>query len=193
MRETRRIARGTHGNALIADSNLESGSFRPVPIGGRVGGIDRGYFAAGAINGYSLTRYADGTWALRGTLVNFDAFKIRQRPLVAISPPQDDAGRFGHVRRVKRPPGPARVHCPTEGRRVALAGEDVGSQRRAWTAGSARDLGRAVTGNDHRGQIGDESWGRRGLCGRRRAGCCCPRGNGCSSNNGSPRASSARI
>src|SRR4026208_1570952 len=93
MRETRRIARGTHGHAWIADSNLESGSVRPVPIRGVVGRIDGGYFAAGAINGYSLTRYADGTWALRGTLVNFDAFKIRQRPLGFIAPPQDGEGR----------------------------------------------------------------------------------------------------
>src|SRR4026207_178631 len=94
MRETRRIARGTHGHAWIADSNLESGSVRPVPIRGVVGRIDWGYFAAGAINGYSLTRYADGTWALRGTLVNFDAFKIRQRPLVFIAPHKDGEWRW---------------------------------------------------------------------------------------------------
>lgn len=66
----------------------------PRPIRGVVGRIDWGYFAAGAINGYSLHRGADGTWALRGTLVHFDAFKIRQRPLVFIAPHQHGEWRW---------------------------------------------------------------------------------------------------
>lgn len=56
------------------------------PIRGVVGRIDWGYFAAGAVNGYTLQQLSDGTWALRGTLVTFDAFKIRQRPLIFIAP-----------------------------------------------------------------------------------------------------------
>src|SRR4026208_81355 len=92
MRETRRIARGTHGHAWIADSNLENVCVPPVPFRCVVGRIDWSYFAAGAINGYSLTRYADGAWALRGTLVNFDAFKIRPRPPVFIAPHKDRGG-----------------------------------------------------------------------------------------------------
>lgn len=56
------------------------------PIRGVVGRIDWGYFAAGAINGYTVQQLPDGTWTLRATLVNFDAFKIRQRPLVFIAP-----------------------------------------------------------------------------------------------------------
>lgn len=66
----------------------------PRPIRGVVGRLDWGYFAAGAINGYSLHRCADGTWALRGTLVRFDAFKIRQRPLVFIAPHQHGEWRW---------------------------------------------------------------------------------------------------
>lgn len=58
----------------------------PRPIRGIVGRIDWGYFSAGAINGYRITRCADGTWSLYGTLVDFDAFKIRQRPLVFVAP-----------------------------------------------------------------------------------------------------------
>lgn len=58
----------------------------PRPIRGVVGRIDWGYFAAGAINGYRLSRCGDGTWSLRGTLVSFDAFKIRQRNLIFAAP-----------------------------------------------------------------------------------------------------------
>lgn len=56
------------------------------PIRGVVGRLDWGYFVAGAINGYTAQRLEDGSWDLTGTLVNFDAFKIRQRPLVFIAP-----------------------------------------------------------------------------------------------------------
>lgn len=63
-------------------------------IRGVVGRIDWGYFSAGAINGYRLHRNADDTWALHGTLVSFDAFKIRQRPLVFIAPHQDGEWRW---------------------------------------------------------------------------------------------------
>jgi hypothetical protein len=58
----------------------------PRPIRGVVGRIDWGYFAAAAINGYSLRRQADGTWALRGVVVSCDAFKINQRPLTFVAP-----------------------------------------------------------------------------------------------------------
>lgn len=53
---------------------------------GVVGRLDWGYFAAGAINGYTAQRQPDGTWVLRGTLVTCDAFKIRQRPLIFVAP-----------------------------------------------------------------------------------------------------------
>jgi len=64
------------------------------PIRGVVGRIDWGYFAAGAINGYTVARCEDGSWMLTGTLVNFDAFKIRQRPLVFIAPHQHGEWRW---------------------------------------------------------------------------------------------------
>jgi hypothetical protein len=53
---------------------------------GVVGRIDWGYFAAGAINGYRVSKSADGVWTMTGTLVNFDAFKIRQRNLIFVAP-----------------------------------------------------------------------------------------------------------
>lgn len=53
---------------------------------GVIGRIDWGYFRAGAINGYRVSRSADGVWTLTGTLVAFDAFKMRQRNLVFVAP-----------------------------------------------------------------------------------------------------------
>lgn len=64
------------------------------PIRGVVGRIEWGYFPAGAINGYTVTRCADGTWSLHATLVNFDAFKIRQRNLIFVAPHQDGEWRW---------------------------------------------------------------------------------------------------
>lgn len=55
------------------------------PISGAKGRIDWGYFTAGAIQGYSLKKQNDGTWALSANLVSFDAFKIRQKPLTFIA------------------------------------------------------------------------------------------------------------
>jgi hypothetical protein len=63
-------------------------------IRGVVGRIDWGYFAAGAINSYSVQRCDDGTWALHATLVTFDAFKIRQRNLIFIAPHKDGEWRW---------------------------------------------------------------------------------------------------
>jgi hypothetical protein len=63
-------------------------------IRGVVGRIDWGYFVAGAVNNYSLQRCEDGTWALHGTLVNFDAFKMRQRNLIFIAPHKDGEWRW---------------------------------------------------------------------------------------------------
>lgn len=64
------------------------------PIRGVVGRIDWGYFPAAAINGYTAQQLADGTWSLHATVVTFDAFKIRQRPLVFIAPHQNGEWRW---------------------------------------------------------------------------------------------------
>jgi len=64
------------------------------PIRGIVGRIDWGYFAAAAINGYTAHQLADGQWSLHATVVTFDAFKIRQRPLVFVAPHQDGEWRW---------------------------------------------------------------------------------------------------
>jgi hypothetical protein len=53
---------------------------------GVVGRIDWGYFVAGAINNYSVQRVADGSWTLKGTLVNHNSFNIRQRNLIFVAP-----------------------------------------------------------------------------------------------------------
>jgi hypothetical protein len=63
-------------------------------IRGVVGRIDWGYFAAAALNGYAIRPCADGSWTFRGTVVTFDAFKIRQRPLVFVAPHQDGEWRW---------------------------------------------------------------------------------------------------
>lgn len=63
-------------------------------VRGVVGRIDWGYFAAAAINGYTLKQMDDGTWQLKATAVNLDAFKIRQRPLVFIAPHKDGEWRW---------------------------------------------------------------------------------------------------
>lgn len=64
------------------------------PIHGVVGRIDWGYFAAAAINNYSARQLADGSWSLAATVVTFDAFKIRQRPLVFIAPHKNGEWRW---------------------------------------------------------------------------------------------------
>lgn len=64
------------------------------PIRGVVGRIDWGYFAAAAINGYTARQLPDGSWSLHATIVTFDAFKMRQRPLVFIAPHQDGEWRW---------------------------------------------------------------------------------------------------
>lgn len=64
------------------------------PIRGVVGRIDWGYFAAAAINGYTVRHLPDGAWSLRGTAINVDAFKICQRPLTFIAPHKDGEWRW---------------------------------------------------------------------------------------------------
>lgn len=63
-------------------------------IRGVVGRIDWGYFSAAAINGYALSRSEDASWALTGTVVTFDAFKLRQRPLTFVAPHKDGEWRW---------------------------------------------------------------------------------------------------
>jgi hypothetical protein len=66
----------------------------PRAIRGVVGRIDWGYFAAAAVNGYSLRQLEDGHWTLAGIVVNVDAFKIRQRPLIFVAPHKDGEWRW---------------------------------------------------------------------------------------------------
>jgi hypothetical protein len=63
-------------------------------IRGIVGRIDWGYFVAAAINNFSVTPLADGSWSLHATVVTFDAFKLRQKPLVFIAPHQSGEWRW---------------------------------------------------------------------------------------------------
>lgn len=54
-------------------------------ITGVVGSIAWSYYTAAAINGYTVT-HTEGQWALRGTVVLADAFKLTQRPLTFVAP-----------------------------------------------------------------------------------------------------------
>jgi hypothetical protein len=63
-------------------------------IRGVVGRLDWGYFAAAAVNNYQVRRLEDGTWSLKATVVTFDAFKIRQRPLIFVALHQDGEWRW---------------------------------------------------------------------------------------------------
>lgn len=55
-------------------------------IRGVVGRIEWRYFVAAAIEGYTVTRSADNQWSLLATVIQADAFKLRQRPLVFAAP-----------------------------------------------------------------------------------------------------------
>lgn len=66
----------------------------PVAIRGDKARIDWGYFAAAAIQGFSITRTKDGGYTLTGTVVTLDAFKVRQKPLVFIAPHKDGEWRW---------------------------------------------------------------------------------------------------
>lgn len=55
-------------------------------ITGVVASIAWHYYTAAAINGYTVTRAADGSWRASGTVVLSDAFKLTQRPLTFIAP-----------------------------------------------------------------------------------------------------------
>jgi hypothetical protein len=52
---------------------------------GVVGQIKWAYYMAAAINGYEVTRTDDGL-RLRGTVIQHDAFKLTQRPLMFVAP-----------------------------------------------------------------------------------------------------------
>lgn len=51
-----------------------------------MGQIKWHYYVAAAINGYTVTRSAEGQWHVRGTVVLSDAFKLSQRPLTFVAP-----------------------------------------------------------------------------------------------------------
>ena len=64
-------------------------------IRGRVAAIKWGYFDAAAVEGYSVTKDADG-WKVHGALIpgRVDAFKLSQRPLYFVAPFKGGAWRW---------------------------------------------------------------------------------------------------
>lgn len=52
---------------------------------GVVGQIKWSYYTAAAINNYTVSQ-SDGQWTLRATVVNHDAFKLKQKPLIFVAP-----------------------------------------------------------------------------------------------------------
>src|SRR5262245_14540741 len=71
---------------------------------GVVGKIEWSYYAAASINGYTVTRASDGTWALRATVVNANAYNMTQRPLIFIAPHQGGEWRWA-IRTIRFPEG----------------------------------------------------------------------------------------
>lgn len=55
-------------------------------ITGVVGRIKWGYYIAADVNGYTVTRSQDQVWNVRGVVVNADAYKMAQRPLMFVAP-----------------------------------------------------------------------------------------------------------
>lgn len=56
-------------------------------IRGVVGSIAWGYYPAAAVNGYTVTCDRESrAWAVRGTIVLADAFKLSQHPLIFEAP-----------------------------------------------------------------------------------------------------------
>lgn len=84
----------------------------PRAIQGIVGRFDWGYFAAAAVNNYSLKPQPDGEWSLRALVVSLDAFKIRQRPLVFVAPHKDGEWRWPvkHID-IGEGPGPREIRA----------------------------------------------------------------------------------
>jgi hypothetical protein len=66
----------------------------PRDIQGIVGRLEWGYFVAAAINNYRLRQTSDGGWHVSATVVKFDAFKIRQKPLIFCVPHKDGEWRW---------------------------------------------------------------------------------------------------
>jgi len=81
----------------------------PRVVRGVVGRIEWGYFVAAAINNYTLFPRSDGTWRIAATVVRFDAFKLRQRPLIFVAPHKDGEWRWP-MRELELGPG----HGPRE-------------------------------------------------------------------------------
>ena len=61
---------------------------------GTVGAIKWHDYNAAAINGYEVTRTPTGSYALVGTVVLKDAFKLSQRPLLFVAPHKDGSWRW---------------------------------------------------------------------------------------------------
>lgn len=55
-------------------------------IRGKEGAIKWSYYAAAALRDYVVTCSPKQTWSLRATLVEADAFKMAQRPLIFVAP-----------------------------------------------------------------------------------------------------------
>jgi len=63
-------------------------------ITGVVGRVEWSYFVAAAIHGYTVTRSAENAWRLTATVVQADAFKLTQTPLVFVAPHDNGAWRW---------------------------------------------------------------------------------------------------
>lgn len=65
----------------------------PVVVRGVVGRVKWAYYDAALIEGYAVSRTAD-EWSLYATVVQSDAFKMAQRPLIFKAPHAKGEWRF---------------------------------------------------------------------------------------------------
>jgi hypothetical protein len=63
-------------------------------IRGIVARITYGYGVAARVTNYALERQDDGVWRVRATIITFDAYQLRQRPLIFVAPHKDGEWRW---------------------------------------------------------------------------------------------------
>jgi len=57
-----------------------------VTVSGVSGVLKHGYYMAGTVGAWTITRAETGGWVLAATLTKTDAFRVSQRPLVFEAP-----------------------------------------------------------------------------------------------------------
>jgi hypothetical protein len=64
-----------------------------MTVRGLTGQVTWGYHLAGSVSQWTVEK-SDGGWSLSATVVNPDAFRLSQRPLVFVAPHKDGSWRW---------------------------------------------------------------------------------------------------